>query len=127
MTTDYTRTERENIGLAWSHLIEFAETTRMGDSIQLEDAAKEERRNVSSPTVARALLLRTLVEVCDPDHRTGSMPSELWTYRRAHRDMIAYAWHHREALIAAGLHRQARIAADSHEKATRRALDALNP
>ncbi len=127
MSTDYTRTERENINLAWAHLIEFAETTRMGDSIQLEDAAKREARNVSKPTVARALLLRTMIEALDPDHRTGSMPTELWTYRGPHRDMIAYAWHHADALRAAGLHRQARIAADGHEKASRRALDALQP
>ncbi len=126
MTTEYTRTEQEIIRQAWAKLMHYAEgNSAIGAPEQLEDAAREERQNVSLPTVARALLLTTLAETCDPDHRTGNDPAELWSYRQPHRDIIAFAWMHRDALIADGVTYAARQAANAHHKASRRALDAL--
>ncbi len=129
MSTTYTKPEREAISTAWAHLIDFAERHRMSDKPQLEAALKEERREVSSPTVAKALLLRTLADACDPSGRTTGPrvddPAELWTVRGQHRDMLAYGWHYADQLTADGVTKLARLAGFAHDDATRRELDAL--
>lgn len=125
--TDYTRTEAETIRKAWARLTYYAEThSATAKPQELEQALRDEKAQVSTLADARALLLETLADTCDPDSRTGRDPADVWSYRRAHRDMIAFALMHREALIEAGITHAARQAANMNRQATRRALDAID-
>lgn len=120
MSLTYTQAERQGITTAWAHLIDFAERHRMGDKLQLEAALKQERREVSSPTVAKALLLRTRTE------SVAETKEALWTLREAHRVMVAYGWHYHQKLSDDGVTGLASDAAAAHARATRRSLERMS-
>lgn len=126
MRTEYTHKEREIINDGWSSLMHFADQRRMADRPELESILKEERREVSSPTVAKALLLRTLVNTCCPDSEIGKSLAELWGMQSTHRHIVAFACAYHDGLTSEGVTYQARQAANAQQAATKRALDALD-